>query len=226
MSLSLIVSMLILAVVASPHCASMCGCGFAKRPMGQPKATQLSFQLGRSLVYVGLGAIAGAANGALAHAAISLAPAISALHWMVLAVVGFMGVVMIALPNVTLQTGQWVPMSFAVTNTKNLRPMQGFGFGLRWVAMPCGVIFAGLALAYLTASWWQGAVLMGVLAIGTTVSLQASQLTSSWIKNRWGERRVTQVQGVAVLFGLVVLVARQLEWLPTPAALQGLGFCL
>lgn len=194
---ALAVSALLLGLTGAPHCAVMCGPACAAlvppRPvqgvavplvrvdasalglaaMHRRVGTSAAFQLGRLLGYAAAGAVVAAAFDTLAwlRDGISLLrPAWVLLHagilaWgMVLAIAG--------------RQPLWASRVGAAT-LRRLRPLTASParhllLGAAWVLMPCGMLYSALMLAALASQPLQGALVMGLFALGGAAALSGA----------------------------------------------------
>ncbi|MDP3273644.1 MAG: sulfite exporter TauE/SafE family protein [Deltaproteobacteria bacterium] len=166
-------------VASSAHCVAMCGpvvsavdgiCAGKGRARGH-----LAFHLGR----IGGYALAGAAAGSLAGAVATVVP--SPAQWTVRGLTALLGVL------VGLQTAGVVSV-FSVferaaksgftrlfaalrRRTRGSSARVVLALGMLWSFVPCGMVYAALALAATTASPWRGALSLLFFGLGTTPSL-------------------------------------------------------
>lgn len=237
LSISLMTSALALGLIASPHCASMCGCGLARPWLAQPVA----FHWARGCAYVAAGSVAGALSAQIAVFAAQSAPMLQAFNAMLMAVLFFSALLLVwrGRSLTALVTQQVVRVPFLMRNSSgsvlvagSKSPQQqvvgkrrAFQVGLMWPLLPCGVLWAALMLAYLSGSALQGGVVMLLFALVSTVAVQASSRLQQQLKNRVSEATVNRGCGALILTGLGLMLVRQLGWLPTPAFMQGLPLC-
>lgn len=224
MSVSLLMSVVLLGLIASPHCAGMCGCAFARPWL---KISPHGFYLGRMVAYMLLGVLAGGVSFGLSSASEPGLLIFKALNAMLHTVLLFVGVfyVLRAKPIMLGQTyGQ---IQFLSPGQSLSSPfLQGAQAGLLWFFMPCAVLYAALGLAYLSASVWQGALLMGLFGLISSGSIAAAAQLQAILKGRVSDSALYRANGVLILFSLTMMAGREMGWIPTPAVLEGLGFCL
>lgn len=222
-----------LALAGALHCAGMCG-GFAVLARGGRGSTGAVggrsagggglgrfalYGTGKTLTYVVLGVVAGAAGAWLGGWSMGSR---------VLAV--FVGLVMI---GAGLQLGGWFSVGRSTAATVGdgsprsvpffarvsarvsdwLRSFMGqrgpfalVGLGMVNGLLPCGLLYAALAAAAAAGGWWQGGAFMAVFGVGT---LPALGLTA-WLADRLSPRRrvlAARVGGVLlILFGVFTLL--------------------
>ena len=152
-------ALLLAGLAASPHCALMCGpmaaLGGRGLATGSPRQALLLTQAGRVLGYATLGALAGASGQWL----MQLLPALATGR-----------LLQAAAAVASLALGLWLLLGkgrlagcCASRSGASLPPLLR---GLLWAALPCGVLYAVLLLAMLTASARDGALLAGAFALG------------------------------------------------------------
>lgn len=203
MDWSLLLSGLLIGLAGSPHCVAMCAApctAVASRcDPRQPSRALLAWHLGRALAYGGAGALAAAGSGALFE--LARASAVIKPMWTLLQVAALvLGVWLLATGRAPYWSGQGVPawlrrsvaqpVSVAAPGQRGAftldAPARGGGWraglvGLAWVAWPCGLLYAALAVATLATTPVRGAAVMLAFALGSSVGLVAG----SWLWWRW-----------------------------------------
>lgn len=196
MQSSLAVTALLMGLAGGPHCIAMCGAacagiGQAAGPRKNP--AMWSFQAGRVLGYAGLGAVAAASMqglGWLTVQSAALRPV-----WTLFHVAAFaLGLLLLwrAQQPVWLETAGrkiW-------TGARSLAAGWGRGaplvIGALWTFLPCGLLYSALLVATLTGNALEGAAVMALFALGTSVSMMAGPWL--WLRLRgrgagdWGVR--------------------------------------
>lgn len=229
MSISLLLTVMLLGLIASPHCAGMCGCALA-RPWLQ--RSQAGFQLGRVSAYVLLGALVGGVSFSLGSMSELGTLLFKALNWMLHAALLFAGLLLLVqakpvLPELASISIQRLQPELGQPNRYLSTPFsQSMRGGFLWFFMPCAVLYAALGLAYLSASVWQGALMMLVFGLISSGSLAAAVRLQALVKGRFSEMAMYRANGVLILVSLGIMAGRELGWIPTPAVLESLGFCL
>ena len=145
------------------------------------------FQLGRLLSYTVLGAVAAAsmqAVGWLSVHSAALRPIWTFIH----VVAAVLGAVLLwqARQPLWLDGGArrvwgWV-QTWAGPGSGRLGRSGPLILGLGWAFLPCGLLYSALLVAALSPGWWQGAGVMALFALGSSVSL----LAGPWLWLRWG----------------------------------------
>jgi len=226
-SVSLLTSAFALGLLAMPHCGSMCACQFAAPWLRKP----VHFQLGRLIAYVAGGVLAGSVSSSLLGLASSGVQVFQAVNWMLMAVLAFSAVLLL-MRGQSLGALVQQKIHLPPALERKLAPLQQPGpaaslkAGLLWLFMPCGVLWAGFMLAYLSGSPVQGAIIMAVFAITSGAGLQLVSSLRQSLSGRLGDVQVLRASGAIILLGLAIMLGRQAGVLSTPAWLQGIGLCL
>ena len=222
---SLAITALLMGLVGGPHCVVMCGaaCAGIGRAAGARSNTAMwTFQLGRVLGYSLLGGVAAASMqglGWLTTQSAAVRPVWTLLH--VAAVVLGLLLLFNARQPVWLEsTGKavWQRTRGWVGGHKLGAPLL---IGTVWALLPCGLLYSALLVAALSASPLQGAMVMALFALGTSVSMMAGPWL--WLRLRgegsgqWGVRlaglALSLMSGWAIWMGLVHDTA---PWCVTP----------
>jgi hypothetical protein len=222
---SLAITALLMGLVGGPHCVVMCGaaCAGIGRAAGARSNTAMwTFQLGRVLGYSLLGGVAAASMQGLGWLTTQSAggrPVWTLLH--VAAVVLGLLLLFNARQPVWLEsTGKavWQRTRGWVGGHKLGAPLL---IGTVWALLPCGLLYSALLVAALSASPLQGAMVMALFALGTSVSMMAGPWL--WLRLRsegsgqWGVRlaglALSLMSGWAIWMGLVHDTA---PWCVTP----------
>jgi len=179
---AVLVSAAAMGLVGSTHCVAMCG-GVAAALGGRP-ARALAYNLGRTLSYAGFGAVAGgfgAMTSALplvrdAQIGLRILSAVLLLGaglWLA-GVFGLFG----AIERVGAPA--WRRLAGVASRlTASRRVSSALGLGLVWGLMPCGLVYAALALAAATGEAREGALAMAAFGAGTLPLLLAVGVSSS-----------------------------------------------
>lgn len=184
-------------LAGSPHCIGMCG-GFASACAG--KNAGAAWHAGRLTTYALLGAIAGF-TGAVIPGPAWVAPAISvvAIVWFSAALAGLAPEPRIRIPGLSRiasrlassqgWTGRWL-------------------FGMATSALPCGLVYAALAIPVASGSALVGAASMVVFGLATVPALLV--VTSGVRRFALGDIRARRLLAAGVLLaGLVSIGLRQ-----------------
>jgi sulfite exporter TauE/SafE len=199
------------------HCLQMCGPIVVTYSMSVPRPgawrAHLAYNAGRITVYMALGALAGAAGGAIGMlgrmAGLAAGARIFAGAAMILAgilMIGLVpsdGLVNIRKHGITSRFSQTIGRFL-------LAPRSKFRLGLMLGFLPCGLIYAALLKAMESAGAVSGALTMLAFGMGTAVALLAVGMASSLAGGRLGGRWSNRVAAVSIAAAGVVLLWRGL----------------
>jgi uncharacterized protein len=157
-SLAMILPALLMGVLGSAHCAVMCG-GVAAAACGRPKAS-ITFNLGRVATYALLGAIAGAFGAMSTIFAVALRPLAA------IALLG-LGLHLAGITNVFTTVEKLGLPLWRKLAPLTQRPLHATVLGAVWGFVPCGLVYAALAVAASTGSAVTGALAMLAFGAGT-----------------------------------------------------------
>ena len=175
-----------MGLAGGPHCIAMCGaaCAGIAHAAGEHRNTALwSFQAGRIAGYSALGALAAASMqglGWLTAQAAALRPLWTLLHVAVL-VLGLFLLWQARQPVWLERAGKriWLRARALAAGRGHGAP---FIIGALWAFLPCGLLYSALLLAGLSARALDGAVVMALFALGTSVTM----LAGPWLLLRLG----------------------------------------
>ena len=177
MQTSMAITALFMGLVGGPHCVAMCGaaCAGIGRAAGA-RSTQalLSFQLSRMTGYALFGAFAAGSVQGLAW--LGTNTAVLRPVWTIFHVAALLlGAVLLWQARQpawieTLGQNVWRRARPAMAA---LGPRAPVVLGLGWALMPCGLLYSALLVASLSANALEGAALMALFSLGTSVSLTA-----------------------------------------------------
>jgi sulfite exporter TauE/SafE len=196
MQSSLAFTALLMGLAGGPHCIAMCGaaCAGIGQAAGPRKNSAMwSFQAGRVLGYSALGALAAASMqglGWLTTQSAALRPVWTLFH-VATFVLGMLLLWKARQPVWLEQAGRKI-----WTVARGMALGRGRGaplvIGALWTFLPCGLLYSALLVATLTASALEGASVMALFALGTSVSMMAGPWL--WLRLRgagggdWGVR--------------------------------------
>lgn len=172
---SMALTALVMGLVGGPHCVAMCGAacaGIGRAAGSRSRSALLGFQFSRILGYSAMGALAGGSVQGLAWMGSNtqvLRPLWTMLHVAAL-LLGLLLLWQARQPAWLEQAAQAVWRK-ARPAMQRLGPKAPFALGFGWALMPCGLLYSALLVASLSASAWEGALLMALFAAGTSVSL-------------------------------------------------------
>lgn len=193
MQTTLVMTGLLMGLVGGPHCVVMCGAacaGIGRSGSGATSGSMWIFQIGRLVGYSALGAAVAASMQGLGwlsvHSA-ALRPVWTLFH----VAAAMLGVVLLwqgrqpVWLEATART-VWQKIRSATAGLKpgSAGPASGgrhgvasvgapLLLGMLWVLLPCGLLYSALLVAALTSSMVEGAVVMALFALGSSVSLMA-----------------------------------------------------
>jgi uncharacterized protein len=177
MQISMALTALFMGIAGGPHCVAMCGAacaGISRGFSGQNSSgfALLSFQVSRMIGYALFGAFAAGSVQGLAWLGTNTAvirPVWTMFH--VAALV--LGLVLVW----QARQPAWLD-GMAQGVWRRTKPMLGrlgsrapVVLGIAWALMPCGLLYSALMVASLSASAWQGATIMALFSLGTSLSL-------------------------------------------------------
>lgn len=201
-------------LLGSSHCVGMCG-GFAMI-IGMHKSTprenllaQLSYSAGRVLTYCTLGSVAGYAGLRLVESAPSLLnvpAALCILSGVLLIIEGLFATGMIkrkGKPTLP-QTGCLMsPLFASILKLPGLR--NAFSAGLFTGLLPCGLLYAFLALAASTGDLLQGMAVMLAFGLGTIPLMVLTGVGAMLLKVATRERLMKAAAWCVILTGLLTV---------------------
>ncbi|MBS3912001.1 MAG: sulfite exporter TauE/SafE family protein [Hydrogenophaga sp.] len=177
MQTSMAITALLMGVAGGPHCVVMCGaaCAGISRSAGERSTRALwTFQFSRMLGYALFGAFAAGSVQGLAWLGTNTAmlrPVWTMFHVAVL----LLGAVLIW----QARQPAWIE-NLGQSIWRKARPMMAslgsrapVALGVAWALMPCGLLYSALLVASLSANAMEGAVIMALFSIGTSISLTA-----------------------------------------------------
>ena len=200
---------LLAGLMGSPHCVGMCG-GFAAA-CARPRGSVYLWHAGRLTSYAVLGAIAAVAGRVLPGPAwIPAALSIVLLLWFALALSEFVPQPKLRVPGLT---------NVSVRLIRKEGALARYLFGMATGLLPCGMVYAGLAIAMAARSPLIGALAMIAFGAGTVPALSVLSVGVQRIAARglWYRRALA----VLVLGAGLLAIARRVEPMPpTDSALH------
>jgi sulfite exporter TauE/SafE len=177
MQTSMAITALFMGVVGGPHCVAMCGAacaGISRAAGARSTSALLTFQLSRMLGYALFGALAAGSVQGLAWLGTNttvLRPVWTMFHVAAL----LLGAVLLW----QARQPAWIE-NLGQNVWRRARPVLGrlgsrapVVLGVGWALMPCGLLYSALLVASLSASAIEGASIMALFSLGTSVSLTA-----------------------------------------------------
>ena len=172
------ITALFMGIVGGPHCVAMCGaaCAGISRAAGERSTRALwTFQFSRMLGYSLFGAFAaGSVQGlaVLGTNTIAIRPVWTMFH----AAAFLLGLALIwqaRQPAWIDSLGQSLWRKARPVLTR-LGPRAPIVLGVGWAFMPCGLLYSALLVASLSANVFEGAAIMALFSLGTSISLTAA----------------------------------------------------
>lgn len=177
---SLVASAAIAGLIGSVHCMGMCG-GFAIACGGRLTHT-VAWNLGRIVTYAVLGALAGALGGVIPGPSwVAGVVSLALIGWFALALAGIV-------PEPTAHIPGFQRLATAAAAGQGL-PAR-FAFGLANGLLPCGLVYATLAIPVASGSAAWGAAAMVGFGVATTPALSALALGARklTVRHMWMRR--------------------------------------
>lgn len=199
MQSSLAITALFMGLAGGPHCIAMCGaaCAGIGQAAGADKNTAIwAFQAGRVIGYAALGALAAASMQGLAWLTVqsaALRPVWTLFHVATM----MLGLLLLwkAQQPIWLESAGrkiWtVAKALAAGSGKKRRKSAPLVIGALWSFLPCGLLYSALLVATLTGKAVDGAIVMALFALGTSVSMVAGP----WLWLRLNTHRGGQSSG-------------------------------
>lgn len=208
MQTTLVVTGLLMGLAGGPHCVAMCGAacaGIGRAGNGANTRSMWIFQAGRVLGYSALGAAVAASMQGLGwlsvHSA-ALRPVWTLFH-VAAAMLGLM-LLWQARQPVWLETGArtvWLKVRSAAGGltgggASGVAPLL---LGVLWSLLPCGLLYSALLVAALTSSMLEGAAVMALFALGSSVSLMAGPWLWLRLRKQGSGQWAIRLAGLALL---------------------------
>lgn len=225
MQWSLASTALLMGLAGGPHCIAMCGaaCAGIGQSAGPDKSLAMwTFQAGRIFGYALLGTLAAASLqglGWLTVQSAALRPVWSLFHVAAL-VIGLILLIKAQQPIWLEQAGKRVWQG-----ARSLAMGHGRGapliIGVLWSLLPCGLLYSALLVAALAGDPLDGAGVMALFAVGTTVSMQLGPWLWLRLKGQhsgdWGVRLAGLALAVVSGWALWMAYAHnEAPWCATP----------
>ena len=206
-----LIPVLLIGLLGSVHCVGMCG-GFVFA-LAQTSNHRMHFLRKQSVYYVGktityalLGAIVGAFGHALSGLFSQLQMVLSFSLGIVLIMIGLGLIGLLKQGNSTLMKRPWELISAMIGRLLGTKSASApFALGLINGLLPCGLVYAALALAAASGSIQQGALIMAVFGIATIPALFVTATAGVLLKPAWRHRINTLSGGVVIVLGLLTI---------------------
>ena len=208
MQTTLVLTGLLMGLAGGPHCVAMCGAacaGIGRAGNGTNTRSMWIFQAGRVLGYSALGAaVAGSMQGLgwLSVHSAALRPVWTLFH-VAAAMLGLM-LLWQARQPVWLEAGAravWLKVRSAAGgltggHASGVAPLL---LGVLWALLPCGLLYSALLVAALTSSMLEGAAVMALFALGSSVSLVAGPWLWLRLRKQGSGQWAIRLAGLALL---------------------------
>ncbi len=225
MQTSLAVTAVLMGLAGGPHCVAMCGAacaGLAQAAGPRQRQALTSFQIGRLIGYSLLGAVAAGGMqvlGWLTLQSAAIRPLWSFLHVAAM-LLGLLLMWQARQPVWLDRSARRLWQRVRTFHDQHARSAPAI-IGLLWALMPCGLLYSALMVAALTSAPLEGALTMGLFALGSSVSLWAGPWL--WLRlqtlgdGAWGMRLAGLALFSVSAWGLWMgLVHQQAPWCVTP----------
>jgi uncharacterized protein len=187
MQTTLAVSALLMGLAGGPHCIAMCGaaCGAIGRSGVKNTRSMWLFQAGRLVGYSAMGGMAAMSMQSLGWLSVHAAP-LRPLWSLVHVAAALLGLILLwqARQPAWLEDAARKVWSQVRQVTGKAQIGTPLVIGMMWSLLPCGLLYAALLVAALTGSMVDGAIVMALFALGSSVSLMAGP----WLWLRLGRQ--------------------------------------
>ena len=204
MQTTLAVTGLLMGLVGGPHCVVMCGaaCAGIARSAGPAQGARALwiFQVGRLAGYSVLGGLAAASIqglGWLSVQSAALRPVWTLFH-VATAALGLMLLWQARQPAWLESTGQQVWRRVRSITQKSSRGAPLL-LGILWALLPCGLLYSALLVAALSSNALEGAAVMALFALGSSVSLMAGPWLWLRLRKPGSGQWAVRLAGLALL---------------------------
>ncbi len=199
----------LLAALSSLHCAAMCGPLASCASDGQPRRA-LQYHLGRLLGYAMLGAIAGGLGALLPTSIAPWAAAVAA--WTAAVVLIFSAVRVWSRGRPPLiqigRTESATRSRRAVALIARLIARHPGLSGTLTALLPCGVLWAAIAISIISGSAIAGAVTMAVFAVLSGVAVTVATILLALVKRGVGPKPLAAIFALSALAFLILPLPR------------------
>lgn len=226
MQTSLAATALLMGLVGGPHCIAMCGAacaGIGQAAGARGNSAMWTFQAGRIIGYSALGAVAAASIqgvGWLSIQTVALRPVWTMFHVAAL-VLGLLLLWKAQQPVWLERAGRhlWSSARALAAGWGRGAPLV---IGMFWTFLPCGLLYSALLVAAMTGRVLEGAAVMALFALGTSVSMMAGPWL--WLRlkgpgsGQWGVRLAGLALAASSFWALWMGLAHNTApWCVTPA---------
>ncbi len=218
MDLAPLVAAFVFGLAGSLHCVGMCGPLVLLLAQDEPSAAQLQlrqglYYLGKTGAYALLGAVAGALGAGLGTLFAGMQDALSIALGIVLVVIG-VGL---------MRNVRWLEGGGALARLPGFRaafaffarrrsPASTLGLGFLNGFLPCGLVYAALAMAVASGSTLGGVLTMAAFGLATVPALFAVATLGSLLRPAH-RVRLSRLAGVVAVVAGAVTVLRGTPWM-------------
>ena len=218
MDLAPLVAAFVFGLAGSLHCVGMCGPLVLLLAQDQPSAAQLQlrqglYYLGKTGAYALLGAVAGAFGAGLGSLFAGMQGVLSIV----------LGIVLVGIGVGLIRNARWLEGGGALARLPGFRAALAFfvrrrsaastlGLGFLNGFLPCGLVYAALALAVASGSAPGGALTMTVFGLATIPALFAVVTLGSLLRPA-RRVRLGRLAGVVAVIAGAVTVLRGTPWM-------------
>ncbi len=197
----------ILGLFGSLHCIGMCGPLVMSMPFQQVEKSKrwlanINYHLGKTSTYAIMGLFVGI-----------IGKSFVLLEWQqVLSILSGVFLLLITFLPVLKQKMQWsLPLQngFAFIYQKmgnNPKPTYFFAFGFINGLLPCGLVYAALAAAMVTATPWQGMLFMTFFGFGTIPALTSIIMLKSKTNMAWRKYITKSSYYISIFVGILLIL--------------------
>jgi sulfite exporter TauE/SafE len=241
MQTTLAATALLMGLVGGPHCIAMCGAacaGIGRSKSGSNTKSMWAFQVGRLLGYSFLGGLAAASLQGLGWLSIhsaALRPIWTLFH-VAAAMLGLM-LLWRARQPVWLESSARKVWGKVRLLTSGVSTGSGGGagggvntwrresapllIGLLWSLLPCGLLYSALLVAAMSSSAPEGALVMALFALGSSLSLMAGPWLWLRLRGQGSGQWAVRLAGLALFATSLLalwmgLVHNTAPWCLTP----------
>lgn len=170
------------------HCAGMCGlltCGLGIAGRGPATATVGTYHFSRLVGYAIAGAVAGGIGGLL-----GIQPNFAGIAWLPLLLIAFLIAICFGLDKkLAMIPGLGRVITVIKVKTLKFPPLARAGIiGVATPLLPCGPLYAILALALASGSALRGMECLLAFGIGAIPGIWTVQIGSAWVSQRLGAK--------------------------------------
>jgi uncharacterized protein len=202
MNIELAATAFLMGIAGGPHCLAMCGStcmalGQVKNAKGQ--SNRWKFHLGRMVGYASVGAVGAWSMqtlGWLGSQSAAMRPIWSMMH-IAAAILGIALLVRGRQPQWidNIAKNLWKESRSIFSRSPSSGPLV---LGISWALLPCGLLYSAALVAALTGNVIEGAVVMVLFALGTTLTLSVTPSIWKMVIRRYRGESAIRLAGLAL----------------------------